>query len=426
MKNYKYVIVGGGISGLYTALILEKLNITDILVIEKSDRLGGRIHTIYDDINGEKYPIEMGAGRISSNHIHLINLIKYIGLYDKLSDGSKSNKFYYSNNIPNKLDENSDFYKIIFELMDKLNDEFFYELAKKYTLFQLIVRFYDIETARLIEDQFGYGDDIIYQNSIKALEMFNESFSPTNKFCSLRGGLKQIINEIVKKLRKTDIKISTTFINMTKNKNRNIYECNLINQKTNEYLNITSENIIFAIPVSDLYKIPYLLPLSNKFDCVINKPLMRVYMYFPLDNNNIVWFNDLNGAYITNSLIRQIIPIDKKIGLIMISYSDGGNALNLNNLGNLLVDEILYNLRKLFKDKQIPYPTHVHTKYWKTGTHIWTKYPSSELIDDMLCPMKDENIYMIGETFSPLHSWIEGAIITSNLLLQKLHGQDKI
>ena len=45
--NYDIVIVGGGISGLFVAYKLCETNL-NILLIEKSSSLGGRIHTIYN------------------------------------------------------------------------------------------------------------------------------------------------------------------------------------------------------------------------------------------------------------------------------------------------------------------------------------------------------------------------------------------
>ncbi len=48
-SNYDVVIVGGGIAGLTTAIELEKFNLK-ILIVEKSDRVGGRVKT--DNVDG--------------------------------------------------------------------------------------------------------------------------------------------------------------------------------------------------------------------------------------------------------------------------------------------------------------------------------------------------------------------------------------
>ncbi|KAF2845716.1 L-amino-acid oxidase [Plenodomus tracheiphilus IPT5] len=46
-KEKKFGILGGGISGLTTALILESVGIHNWKILESSDRLGGRMHTAY-------------------------------------------------------------------------------------------------------------------------------------------------------------------------------------------------------------------------------------------------------------------------------------------------------------------------------------------------------------------------------------------
>ncbi len=55
MKEYKYVIVGGGIAGLITSIELSKHNSGKILLLEKEDELGGYLKTI--ERNGFKYDI---------------------------------------------------------------------------------------------------------------------------------------------------------------------------------------------------------------------------------------------------------------------------------------------------------------------------------------------------------------------------------
>ena len=101
MKDYSIIIVGGGIAGLYTACKLQDNGITDILIIEKSDKLGGRIQTI----KYKKTIYEAGAARFSKYHIELIKLLKELNLYGKKN--RLDNKFTYidrhSNILPNKF-----------------------------------------------------------------------------------------------------------------------------------------------------------------------------------------------------------------------------------------------------------------------------------------------------------------------------------
>lgn len=79
MIHYDIIIVGGGIAGLYIQNKLLK-KYKNILLIEKDNRLGGRILTFNKKIKGVNYSMEGGAGRFNKNHKCLLKLIKEFGL----------------------------------------------------------------------------------------------------------------------------------------------------------------------------------------------------------------------------------------------------------------------------------------------------------------------------------------------------------
>ena len=75
MKNTKFLIVGGGIAGLY---ILKKLvadNNTEIVLLESTHNIGGRIKTAYTADNNVKY--ETG---VHNNHKNMLKLVKNLNL----------------------------------------------------------------------------------------------------------------------------------------------------------------------------------------------------------------------------------------------------------------------------------------------------------------------------------------------------------
>ena len=78
---YDIIVVGGGVSGLYSAYKLSKqYPKMTIKVIEKNDRLGGRIHTYKD----KTFQIEAGAGRISNKNKTLLKLLDELDLIENL------------------------------------------------------------------------------------------------------------------------------------------------------------------------------------------------------------------------------------------------------------------------------------------------------------------------------------------------------
>ena len=65
MENYEVVIIGGGISGLYCAKKLRDNGVDGIVVLEKSDRWGGRLNTDMIEINNRTIKDEKGAMRFT-------------------------------------------------------------------------------------------------------------------------------------------------------------------------------------------------------------------------------------------------------------------------------------------------------------------------------------------------------------------------
>ena len=65
------VIVGGGLSGLTLAYLLEQKNY-EITLIEASPRLGGRIQTAIGNLGT---PLELGATWFSEAHVQLLSLL---------------------------------------------------------------------------------------------------------------------------------------------------------------------------------------------------------------------------------------------------------------------------------------------------------------------------------------------------------------
>jgi len=419
--SYEYIIIGAGIGGLYTAFMLNHVfNITNILIIEKSNKIGGRVSTEHIIHNGITFDIDLGAGRVPNNQKHIINLIKFLGLESKLTEGKESKKLYLNKNEFTSIDDHSRFYEIINEMKTKINsDEHFKILANNYSFYRLLEREYDTETADLIKNQFGYSGDIIYQNSLKTIEMFDNEFSSHGKFSSLSGGLSQITHGMYDILIKKGINFmfETELEDIEKSNNK--FRCKL----TNKFNNVFCGHLILAIPKLSLMKIHYLDRLEDKLDSVINKPLIRVYAFFPTVDGKS-WFDDIDATIITSTLMRQIIPIDPKNGYILLCYSDteAADALHYLDKSDLLEDELMVHLKKLFPNKQIPNPEKLIVKYWQTATHVWLpSYDIKEINNDMIKPYKDDELFIVGEVFSLTHDWMEGALLTANKLIKFLY-----
>lgn len=415
----QYVIVGGGIAGLFCAYSLhKKLNIKNIIVIEKNNRLGGRIYTKYI---GSNTSIELGAGAIVDVHFNVLSLINELGLSNKLKKmenprihlefNISSNECYadYEINKITRLDQ-TNFYDIFKKLNDKLNDKQFYKMATNFSLLRLIEKIYGINKANEMKNQFGYDGDFIFQNAIDGIKMFNKSFKKNAVYYRLEGGLSQIIDELSKYLTNNSIQIQLNT------------ECTDIIQKNDKYIcilnnnkEIISDNIIFAVPKVNLIKIKYLNNIKSIFNTIINKSLIRIYVFFPLIDNH-VWFENINNIITTQTLFRQIIPVNKQKGIIMI-YADSEAAKTLYFLKKTkeLKKELTYQFRRLFNNTNIPEPIKIYSHYWDTATHIWKpSFNSEQISKKIIKPYENKNIFILGEGFSLTQQWSEGALETVN------------
>ena len=70
------LIIGGGLTGLTIAYLLQNENI-EVKIVEARNRLGGRINTIYGDTLP---PLEMGATWLGKKHTALLDLMETLGI----------------------------------------------------------------------------------------------------------------------------------------------------------------------------------------------------------------------------------------------------------------------------------------------------------------------------------------------------------
>ena len=163
---------------------------------------------------------------------------------------------------------------------------------------------YDYETAKFIQDSFGYDAEIIHLNALAALQMFESDFFKENDYFILKNGLYQLIQRMEKEIIKSDIllKKNCTIID--------IKDDHIITEKKNKFY---FKHLICAIPKTALQKFSH-FKKNDYFDSVSPIPLLRVYAKYPTDN---LWFQNIQRT-ITDNYIRHIIPISEENGLIMI------------------------------------------------------------------------------------------------------------
>lgn len=457
--KYEYIILGGGVAGLYTAYhILKKSPNSSILILEKENHLGGRIHTFSD-----KYmTVEAGAGRFHEKNILLFELLRELGLGSKINEISSSASFApieapgeFMNSILDREDVGSlDFlrsgmgfspsldlltpiYKLFFDMalgkQNIPNAELIFRvivaskgepLSKLQNISFLHFAKTVLTTAEIdfIAGSFGYYSELVIMNAADAIYLMEKHLAPTNQFYGLRGGLSQIIENLENKLVKhKHIKILTNRVvkNIHFSKNEFTIQC--------ENLETTymGETCICAVPNVVLQKFRIFHPvkdLLHKIDC---QPLCRIYSQFPKGDDGAVWFKGL-PKLTTNNDLRMVIPIDEKEGILMSSYTDNKFARKWNQLfekeGEPGVNRMLVSLLKESTGRDVPLPIKSHVFYWECGVGYWGIGANSATVSERLIhPMKEMKLFICGETYSQQNQqWIEGALETSKKFIDIL------
>ena len=418
--NYDIIIIGGGISGLYTAYRLQDK--FKILLVEKNGYIGGRIHTNTLTYKGDKFRYECAAGRLPTNHVRVMNLVNELNLSDKLF--KLGNEKTYITNSSSSLDLDLDFY--IKDFMNKSRNKSETYLRNN-TLYDFLLELYDQDIVETIIHKFGYKGEFWVYSAHDALRAFRNDMNPNNEYMGIKGGMDLIIYGLLDRLNSNVTVMKKMYYNGYDEIN-NKFIVSVTNKKTKEINEFISDKLILALPKKQIEIQPQLQ--SKRIRKMVHsvEPVSFCRIYAVYNKNKAtdkVWFDDLSKIT-TNNKLGYIIPINKDIGLIMISYTDDIYAdFWYASYKNGDIGRQLYKyLKEIFPDRKIPMrPAITRIHYWGSGGHFFTPGNNSEkVINDIVKPFKSKELYIIGETYSSHQSWIEGALETSDLALDKILG----
>jgi cytochrome b involved in lipid metabolism/protoporphyrinogen oxidase len=444
---YDLIIVGGGIAGLYTLLeavskmseMSEMSKNPKILLLESSNRLGGRIKTIHrsnknenENENSKPFIYESGAGRFSDEHSLLMKLLKDLNLDSKIIP-IHANKTFIPKNNPNKpikITNQADL--AIQKIIDK-------KYPKEY-LFSKTLLEVATETSPSLAEQlknfYAYYSELHIMNAYDSLIAMERDFKDSIQYYILAGGLEQVIDEIKKRVIE---KAKTKSIKAIIKLNTKVEEIinfendgdgggsggsvssgdNFITLKTSNGKELQTRKLVLAIPQKNILEL-----FKNKdanmrklFNLVSTQPLYRVYAKYKKPF--------IDGHIITDSKLRFIIPYNDK-GLIMITYTDGLDTnywlkqhIKLND--KEMAAKINQHIKEILPNVEIPELEWIDasTSYWDIGAHYWKtiKNHSVAIANDSIRETirhPYQNLWIVGEAFSNHQAWIEGSLETSH------------
>lgn len=413
---YDIIIIGGGISGLYTYMRLIQNNPNlKIRLIEKNNRLGGRIYQYEEELLNETYSFPAGAARFNINHTQVIKLMKEFKLLNTLKEKGSISPITFidvNNDYAKKFSGKNGFFYInkILTKASKVSKE----NLQQYTFYEYALTVIPKDEVEFMLVSSGYSGQLKNMNMYDAITLFSKGIRTDVPFYG--GKFHLLISEMTKYL---------------KNNNAKIYlKCNvndvIYNEKTSSYKiiynsshNSYTKKVVFCLPQPALLNIKFLRNihclLKNSITC---KPLCRVYAIFKKQD---IWFHNLKDKVVTNNELRYIIPINASKGIIMISYTDDLYTYYWRNIKysqKLLKTSIVKLVNQTFNIK-INEPKKVIVCDWSCGVAYWNKNVDSNQVSEFLRnPLP--NIYICGENYSLQQSWVEGALETSNDCIKKI------
>ncbi len=379
---YDYIIIGGGIGGLYANYLLSKQHNNNGILLERNEHFGGRAY----EINFHDTLIKLGAGIMAEHNIHLLSLLKELNIK---VNSFKSNTDIDSNVI--KIFDMSDAIckiKTIFEQNKKTIKN------KGYTMKEFLIKYFGLSFTKEFILNCEYHDflnsDVEY--FIKYYDINDMTHEPYNVL---------IINwiDLINKLVKKNCYNNVNVINIKKNNDTFNDTFNVIT-KDNIY---SCKKIIFATSLKPLIKLSKNIININYKKYIGTVPFVRIYCYYKKG-----YSDNLSHYTIVKNKLQKIIKINKNI--LMASYCDSSNALYWNKV------------KKLDKNKQIKivseYLNELNIKgtindiiiaYWDDGVHYYK--PTKDLHKTIKTLSKPtNNVYVVGEIISYKQGWVEGAI----------------
>jgi protoporphyrinogen oxidase len=366
---YDYIIIGGGIGGLYANYILSQKYNT--LLLEAENELGGRIREtkFHDKI------IKTGAGIGTSENKHLFNLL------DKL-------KIKYSTNLSEIKTLSTDL-TFNMNMAVELVRQKYIELNKENNK-----DIYKLNVKQFIKKYFGKDFLIKYIKNSEFYDYLNCDITYYIKYYDISDSnhLSQNIyfiswTELLNKL-----KMNNCLTNYKVNK---IVKYNKIYLINDEYY---CKKIVFALTLKPLQKLLNQIIQINIKKYLYSVPFCRIYTYHQKE------IPPIDKYLIVNNELQKIIYMSDH--MMMISYNDSHNTTFWEKeLENFDKKKQLKKINNKIKDLNlnIPPANDIHITFWNEGVHYFKPNKNiKNTIHKLNHPIK--NIYIVGEivSFTPL------------------------
>jgi hypothetical protein len=403
-KYYDIIIIGSGMSGLYSAYNIKNTNPNiSFLILEKYKKnwIGGR--TSNDMFYGTEVVTGAGIGRKLKDKL-LLKLLNNFKIH--------TNEYIISpkySSVVNHID--------IKRVMNRLRKEYKKELHQGLTFKQFATKIIGDNEYKQFLISSGYTD---YENE-DAFETLYYYGMDDNACCwkAFQVPWQKMVLKLYNFIGNKHFKFSSKVIGIQKIQESPCRFLIYIENGT-QYL---CNKVIIA---STIDTVRLLFPKNIIYNDIEGQPFLRLYAKFtkssiPILKEYIKGFTFLPGP------LQRIIPMDPDNGVYMIAYNDNNNSLLLkNHLKNTKDNRELYELlleKSLGILKNSINIIAIKDYYWPIGTHYY-KPLNRELYksrEDFIYKAQhpEKGILVVGEAVSHNHGWTEGALESVKAVLNK-------
>lgn len=384
---YDYLIIGGGMAGLYAGLCLRQSG-KSFLLLEKDNRIGGRAGN--DIFHTATVVTGAGIGRMRKDRL-LLRLMRGLGM--------PINTFKFR---PHHLTEKS--VEDVQNIFHTLRHSYRHSQHRGMTFEAYAKHMLGSKLYHQFVKAVGY-TDYLQEDVYETLHHYG--MDDNVGFNGFSVNWNDLVDRMVKRMGRRHIRMGCEVGRISKSAS----DIFCVNTNLGEY---RAHSIILATPIDTLRR---LLPLPV-YNGIEGQSFLRLYAKF--DKVSAERMTSAIKRYtVVDSPLQKILPTKADDGIYMISYSDNANADTVMRKKRELSDADfkLWLERQVEKALDLPrhsvHITHTRAYYWPIGTHYYRplprSYPSREqFIRHATHPAK--GIYVVGEAVSRHQGWVEGAL----------------
>jgi len=403
-SKYDIIVIGAGLSGLYSAYNIKKMfPKINLLVLESNKIVGGRIGNY--NFYGEQIVIGAGVARLDTTEL-LIKLLKELDI----NYTSFVVDMHYSKQIKNVIN--------VKEYLIKLRTIYNkYKNPPSITFKKFFVEHLGLKEYNDFVISSGYSD---YANEdVYEVLYYYQMEDNASGWTALHISWSKLVSKLCEKIGYQNIITSAKVENINKLVDNSFQLTTIINQnKTKMYY---SNKVIVATRISSVQKF---FPRLKIYKEIHGQAFLYIYAKFDKQSSELM--SKLVTTYtIVPGLLQKMIPFSKSV--YMIAYCDNKNAEILQHY-----KENTPKNRRFF-EKQVEEAVGIIPNslkivaikdfYWPIGTHYYEpldlkKYKNRiEFIKEAQHP--ESGILVVGEDVSRKQGWTEGALESVHAVLNK-------